>query len=65
MVVIMAYYLKVMVSDSDDNGLLPIRPKHGDRSQARCLRNNETSPAGANVEQVANHCEGRHLGSGS
>ena len=47
------------------NGLLPIRPKHGDRSQARCLRNNETSPAGSNIEQVANHCEGRHLESGS
>ena len=55
----------MIVSDGDDIGLLPIRPKHGDRSQARCLRNNETSPAGANVEQVANHCEGRHLGSGS
>ena len=54
-----------MVSDSDDNGLLPIRPKDGDRSQARCLRNNETSPAGSNIEQVAHHCEGRNLESGS
>jgi len=42
---------------------LTIRPKHGDRSQARCLGHNETSPAGSNIEQVANHCEGRHLAS--